>query len=140
MFKSMQTRSQGSSAALVDIAPLIDIVFILLIFFLVTATFVRDTGVQVSRPQAAVTQTLEPTSLRVSVTAAGDVYADGHRVTLDELRAKVSEFITHQRMRSVIVIPDEEVQAGRLIEVMDVARRGGATDVALATEQRRTGG
>lgn len=135
MFRSVQNRKE-QSAALVDIAPLIDIVFILLIFFLVTATFVKDTGVQVSRPQASLVQTLEPTSMRVSVTSDGDVYTGGHRVSLDELRAKVGSFIARERTRAVIVIPDEDVPARRLIEVMDAARLGGATDVALATRRK----
>ena len=70
--------------------PLLDVVFILLIFFLVTATFVRETGVTVTRPQASQAETLEPSSMRVSVTASGDVYAEGRLVTLEELRRKVA--------------------------------------------------
>lgn len=136
MFRSVQTRSDSSSRALVDIAPLIDIVFILLIFFLVTATFVRDTGVEVNRPQATVTQALEPTSMRISITGNGSVYVDGRRVSLDELRSSVSDFIARERKKTVVVIPDVEVQAGRLIEVMDTAKMAGASDVALATRQR----
>lgn len=136
MFRSVQSRDERTSAAAVEIAPLIDVVFILLIFFLVTATFVRDTGVHVSRPEATLTHSLDPMSMRVSVTASGDVYADGHRVSLEELRLKVSAFIARERQRAVIVIPDVEVSAGRLIEVMDAARLGGATDVALATRQK----
>jgi len=139
MFRSVQTREGKSSGALVDIAPLIDVVFILLIFFLVTATFVRDTGVDVLRPEATVTRSLEPASMRISVTAAGDVYTDGRRVSLEELRSQVSTFIADRRQRSVIVIPDVEVPAGKLIEVMDAARMGGATDVALATRSRGGG-
>ena len=136
MFQSVQSRSRDSSAALVDIAPLINIVFILLIFFLVTATFVKDTGVEVLRPQSAVARALEPTSMRVAVTADGDVYAEGRRVTLEELRLKVRAFVARERDRSVIVIPDESVSAGRLIEVMDAARLGGAADVAVAARKK----
>ena len=138
MFRSVRTRGERSWAALVDIAPLIDIVFILLIFFLVTTTFVRDTGVQVTRPQASVTQALEPTSMRISITAGGDVYTDGQRVSLDELRTRVGTFIARERQRTVIVIPDAEVPSGLLIEVMDTARRGGATDVAVATRSKES--
>ncbi|MDA1014536.1 MAG: biopolymer transporter ExbD [Planctomycetota bacterium] len=139
MFNSVQSNPDKSPAAIVDIAPLIDIVFILLIFFLVTATFVRDTGVKVSRPQAAAVQILEPTGLRVSITAGGDVYMDGSRVTLLELRNRVEEFVAGGRNQSVIVIPDEDLPAGRLIEVMDAARLAGANDVAVATMERRAG-
>ena len=135
MFRSVQQRDSKSAATMVDIAPLIDVVFILLIFFLVTATFVRDTGVDVVRPQATQTRSLEPSAMRVSITASGDIYTEGRRVTADELQARVQSFIAEQNKRSVIVIPDAEVTAGTLIEVMDAARRGGATDVALATKK-----
>ena len=138
MFRSVQSRNDSSSGALIDMAPLIDVIFILLIFFLVTATFVRDTGVRVTRPQAATSQHLEPTSMRVSITADGDVYADGHRLSLEELRSKVSDHVAGKRDRTVIVIPDVALPSGRLVEVMDAARLGGATDVAVATMQRES--
>lgn len=135
MFRSVQNRDQ-SNGVLVDIAPLIDVMFILLLFFLVSSTFVRDTGVSVTRPQASMSQSLEPTSMRVSVTASGDVYAEGSRVSLDELRAKVAAFVAREKRRAVIVIPDVEVSAGRLVEVMDAAKLAGAEDVALATARK----
>jgi biopolymer transport protein ExbD len=138
MFRSVQSREQ-SSGVLVDIAPLIDVMFILLLFFLVSSTFARDSGVSVTRPQASMTQSLEPTSMRVSVTAGGDIYAEGARVSIDELRSKVSSFVAREKRRTVIVIPDEEVSAGRLVEVMDAARLGGADDVALATSRKEGG-
>lgn len=136
MFHSVRARSDQSSAALVDIAPLIDIVFILLIFFLVTATFVRDTGVRVTRPQAMMSQPVEQTALRVSITASGDIYAEGRSISLEELTNKVTEFINQNRQKSVIVIPDESVSSGRLVEVMDAARMGGAEEVAVATNRK----
>jgi biopolymer transport protein ExbD len=135
MFRSVQNRDQ-SNGVLVDIAPLIDVMFILLLFFLVSSTFVRDTGVSVTRPQASMSQSLEPTSMRVSVTASGDVYAEGSRVSLEELRAKVAAFVAREKRRAVVVIPDVEVSAGRLVEVMDAAKLAGAEDVALATARK----
>jgi biopolymer transport protein ExbD len=135
MFRSVQNRDQ-SNGVLVDIAPLIDVMFILLLFFLVSSTFVRDTGVSVTRPQASMSQSLEPTSMRVSVTASGDVYAEGSQVSLDELRAKIAAFVAREKRRAVVVIPDVEVSAGRLVEVMDAAKLAGAEDVALATARK----
>lgn len=139
MFKSVQSRGSESGAAVVDIAPLIDIVFILLIFFLVTATFVKDTGVDVTRPQATLSRALESNSMRISVTAEGNIYTDGNRVTLEQLGAKVSGYVSRNHDGSVVVIPDGELPSKRLIEVMDVARSAGAQDVAVATEQKGAG-
>jgi biopolymer transport protein ExbD len=135
MFRSVQSREQPSGPP-VDIAPLIDVVFILLLFFLVSSTFARDSGVEVTRPQAAVAQFFEPSAMRISVTASGDIYTAGVRVSLAELRAKVGEFVARQTRRSVVVIPDADVPAGRLVEVMDAARLAGATDVAVATGRK----
>lgn len=139
MFKTVQSRGEKSSGALVDIAPLIDIVFILLIFFLVTTTFVRDTGVEVTRPQATASKSLESSSMRVSVTAGGDLYTDGRRISLEDFRAKVSAFVARERERTVVVIPDGNLPSKRLVEVMDAARLGGAKDVAVATQRKGSG-
>ncbi len=137
MFRSVQSREQPSGPP-IDIAPLIDVVFILLLFFLVSSTFARDSGVEVTRPQATVSQSLEPSSMRISVTAAGDVYTEGVRVSINELRTKVGQFVARQTDGTVIVIPDADASAGRLIEVMDAARLAGATDVAVATGRKET--
>lgn len=138
MFRSVRTRDQSSSPAL-DIAPLIDVVFILLIFFLATSTFVRDTGVNVNRPEAAVTTNLEPSSFRVSIVSSGDCYAEGGRASLDQLRSMISARAAHDRELAVVVIPDVEVSSGRLIEVMDTARLAGARDVVVATRSKGGG-
>lgn len=137
MFDSVQARGDDrGSAALVDIAPLIDVLFILLIFFLVTSTFVRDTGVEIERPAAIAATTVEPTSLRVSVTAGGSVYAQGDKVSLRELEHRVRRFVARERRHSVLIIPDGSVSATRLVEVMDAAKLGGARTLSVATRNR----
>ena len=136
MFISTQHRARSAAAAMaIDIAPLIDVVFILLIFFLVTATFVRDSGIQVRRPQAAATRALEPTAMRISIAASGAVFAEGQQIELAELEQKVRQFVASHAEGPVIIIPDERVLAGRLVAVMDTARQAGARDVALATRR-----
>jgi biopolymer transport protein ExbD len=139
MFRSVRSREQATEAR-VELAPLVDIMFNLLVFFLVSATFVRETGISVTRPQAVVSQSLEPSSMRVSITSTGEIYTEGLRVSLDELRSKVSSFVAREKKKSVVVVPDVDVPAGRLVEVMDAAKLGGATDVALATIRKESGG
>jgi biopolymer transport protein ExbD len=139
MFRSVRSREQATEAR-VELAPLVDIMFNLLVFFLVSATFVRETGISVTRPQAVVSQSLEPSSMRVSITSTGEIYTEGLRVSLDELRSKVSSFVAREKKKSVVVVPDVDVPAGRLVEVMDAAKLAGATDVALATIRKESGG
>ena len=139
MFQSVQRRSNGQgSAPGVNLAPLMDMVFILLIFFIVTTTFVRDTGIQVERPQAVWSDSLDSRSLRVSISAGGAVYTEGRRVSLAGLRERVARLARgrdHGRA-SVVLIADEQTPASRLVEVMDTAKLAGATDIALATRKR----
>lgn len=135
MFTSTQHRNARQVSAVVDIAPLIDIVFILLIFFLVTTTFVRDTGVQVERPQATTSSATQPQAMRIAIAAGGAVYVGGRSLTLQQLHDRVADFIAAERNASVIVIPDQSVTAGRLVQVMDIARQAGAVDVAIATKR-----
>ncbi len=140
MFQSVQRRANGQgSTPGINLAPLMDMVFILLIFFVVTTTFVRETGIHVERPQAVWSESLDSRSLRVSITAGGAVYTEGRRVSLAALRDRVARLTRghgHGRT-SVVLIADEQTPASRLVEVMDTAKFAGATDVALATRKRR---
>ncbi|MGQ3685828.1 MAG: ExbD/TolR family protein [Candidatus Loosdrechtia sp.] len=130
-------RKTGSDAVAINLAPLIDIVFILLVFFLVTSTFVRDTGIKVDRPVATQTHLLQPKSLRISIAASGALYAEGRELDIMTLGSRVKEF--HQKERgSVVVVPDKAVVAGRLIEVIDVIKLAGVQDVAVATSRPDT--
>lgn len=137
MFESVQQKeNSGGSSATVDIAPLIDMVFILLIFFLVTTTFVRETGIMVKKPEAFQTEILEPQSLRLSIAESGAVYSEGSRITLPQCRERVHQFMASDPDGAVIIIPDEEVSARQLVSVMDVVKQGGAVDIAVATRQK----
>ena len=135
MFASVRDRRNGKAAVAVDVAPLIDMVFILLIFFLVTSTFARDSGVEVERPQAVHSQPVPTSSLRISITKNGVVYADGQRLDGEGLRRKIEEFVSQARDPRVIVIPDVATPAGDLVHVLDVARGAGATMPMIATRK-----
>ncbi|MEE8105969.1 MAG: biopolymer transporter ExbD [Planctomycetota bacterium] len=139
MFQPVSRRGNGAgSTAQVNLAPMMDMVFILLIFFVVTTTFARDTGIHVERPQSVHSQSLDSGSLRISITKSGAVHTEGRRVDLTALRETVARFVAREKHGSVILIPDERTSAGRLVEVMDVAKLAGARDVAIATRKRST--
>jgi biopolymer transport protein ExbD len=139
MFVSVRLRGRDRAASPnVNLAPLMDLVFILLIFFVVTATFTRNTGIRVNRPQATWTDSLDPLSLRVAITAGGAVYVEGRRVDLAALRDRVGTLVKKDPDTSVILIADRELAAGRLVEVMDAARIAGAKNVAVATRRKES--
>ena len=137
MFASKQRGRANTEGPAVDIAPLIDVVFILLIFFLVSSTFVKDTGVQVNRAEAVSAQSHDALSLRLGISARGNIFTAGEQVDLSELSRRVSHAKLNDDLRSVLVIPDRDCSAGRLIEVMDAVRQAGISDVAIAAERRR---
>lgn len=119
----------------VNIAPLIDMVFILLIFFMVTTTFVRDAQVDIERPGAKRTSAANPRSLRVTVGPRGELYIDDLPVKPWMLQARVRDRLAHSRVGTVLVIVDRRVNAAKLVQTVDQCRLAGAKHVGVAVEQ-----
>lgn len=120
-----------------DITPLIDIVFILLIFFVVTTTFVHEVGIDVDRPEAK-TGTAQPHAvIRVAISERGELTIDAQPTNTWRLEAEVHDRLTSEPDASVLLVADRSVPAQRLVELMDACRRGGAARIAMAVEPSR---
>lgn len=130
----MKKRARDEGRGEIDMSPLIDMVFILLIFFMVTTTFVKDMKLDLDRPSASSASKASTKSLRVYVDKAGAVYVDGKTVRPWMLQSHVRDALRGQASREVLVICDRRVPAERLIEVVDQCRLAGAADVGVATE------
>jgi len=126
-----RTRQEGE----VNIAPLIDMVFILLIFFMVTTTFVKDAKLDLERPGARTAQPADNRALRVSVGRRGEIFLDAQPVKAWMLQARLRETLSRQRVKTVLGIADRHVETGSLVEVVDQCRLAGAQDVGVAVEQ-----
>ena len=118
----------------IDISPLIDCVFILLIFFIVTTTFVEETGVEVDKPQATKSTQLEKNSILLAITEQGAVVYGGKEIGVGGVRPLVKRMIM-QEMLPVIIQVDQSVKSGLLVRVIDEAKLGGAEKVSLATRK-----
>lgn len=117
----------------VDLTPMIDMTFILLIFFMVSTTFVKDMKIDINRPGAQ-TQTVASTkAVRLFIDKAGETYLDGEPVRLWTIQSRVRDQLKGMTSKSVLVVTDEGVPSGRLVEVVDQARLAGAEDVGVAT-------
>jgi len=116
-----------------DISPLIDVVFILLIFFMVTTTFVRDRDLDIERPAASSATVSSSKAIRVQIEADASVYVEGVPVRPWMLQSRIRDLIRDSSEKSVLVVPDRRVTAEKLIEVVDQARLAGARDVGVAT-------
>ena len=116
----------------INVSPLIDIVFILLIFFIVTTVFVEETGVEVSRPQAASAQMLESNSILIAITAEGNVVYGGREIGVAGVRGTVQRILQAEDM-PVILQVDKSVAIDLYTKVHDAALLGGAERINLAT-------
>jgi len=130
-----RSRARNHEEQGVDISPLIDMVFILLIFFMVTTTFVKDAQVELDRPSASSAKPASTKAIRVTLDRQGEVYVDGRPVRAWMLQSTVREQLRAGVDRPVLVITDAGVQAQKLIDVIDQCRLAGAKDVAVATEK-----
>ena len=130
-------RHQGTDASEeVNIAPLIDMVFILLIFFMVSTTFVRDMNLDLERPGASSAELADARALRVQVDSRGNVYVDGDPVKAWMLETRVRDYLSQRRYTNVLVVADRRVDTGSLVEVVDQCRLAGAEHVGVSVEHK----
>jgi biopolymer transport protein ExbD len=118
----------------INISPLIDMVFILLIFFIVTTTFVEETGVEIDKPSAASATALDKNSILLAVTAKGQVVYGGEEIGVGGVRPLVKRLVEQQPM-PVIIQVDRAAEADTVLRVIDESKLGGAKNVSLAARQ-----
>lgn len=116
----------------IDLSPLLDVVFILLIFFIVTTVFVRESGVDVKKPQAVSTQQLERNVIIIAITQSGEVMYDSTNIGVVGVRSTVSQLLK-QQMKPVVIQADKRVSTDMLVKVLDQAKIAGAEQVSIAT-------
>jgi biopolymer transport protein ExbD len=118
----------------IDMSPMIDCVFILLIFFIVTTTFVEETGIEVDKPQAASSVQLEKTSVLFAITPKGEIVYGGREVGMAGVQPIVRRVLQKEKV-PVIVQADANATAGLLTRVIDECKLGGAEKVSIATRR-----
>ena len=124
--------SEGGGETGIDMSPLIDCVFILLIFFIVTTVFVEETGVEVDKPQAASAVQLEKNSILIALTDKGEVVYGGREIGISGVQPLVKRMLQKEDI-PVIVQADTVAQSGLLVRIIDEAKLAGATKVSVAT-------
>lgn len=119
-----------------NLMPLLDVVFIILIFFVVTASFVKDTGVKVSRPSAHSAEPQDQTPIQIAITAQGQIWIANQTVSLSALGAQVERLHAQNPQGAVLIQADRNATTGLLVTVLDQVRRVGIADIAIAAERR----
>ncbi len=125
-----ETTSETTSE--INISPLIDVVFILLIFFIVTTVFVEETGVEINKPRAATQSDLEKNSVLIAITSAGQVYYGGREIGVSGVRSTVQRLLSTDDM-PVIIQADSDTPTLNTVRVLDEAKLAGATRVFVST-------
>ncbi|GJQ47699.1 MAG: biopolymer transporter ExbD [Candidatus Kuenenia stuttgartiensis] len=129
--------AEDNSDTGIDMSPLIDCVFILLIFFIVTTTFVEETGVEVDKPQAASSVRLEKTSILIALTDKGEVVYGGREIGVSGVQPLVKRMLQKEEV-PVIIQADTAAQSGLLVRIIDEAKLAGAVKVSIASRQSKS--
>ena len=119
----------------VNITPLIDIVFIMLIFFIVTATFVKEAGIDVNKPDAPTAEVKKKANILIAIDANNNIWLDRRKIDIRSVIPNIKRLRSENPEGSVVIQADEESKNKMLVEVMDAARQAGVTNIALAAER-----
>jgi biopolymer transport protein ExbD len=130
----MQSRRHGAESEEhgIDLAPMLDFTINLLIFFIITTSFIKPAGVQVVRPSAETAEHSESGNLLIGITDSGEIWMDRKKVEIRNLRALIERLHIERPDDTVVIIADRRSQAGMVAKVMDEVRAGGITDVSIA--------
>lgn len=120
----------------IDLTPMLDVVFIMLIFFVVTATFIKESGVEFERPEAATANLQETARILVGIDAGNEVWVNRKRVALVALRGQVERLRLEHPNSSAVIQADVSASTGVLVRVMDQLRLAGVEKVAVSAARR----
>lgn len=120
----------------VNLTPMLDVVFILLIFFVVTATFIKEAGIDVNRPESTTERPVANASILIAISADDDIWIDGRSVDVRALRANIERLHAENPKGGVVIQADGQSTNNRFVQVMNAAREAGIYDIAIATDGR----
>ncbi|CAH6803286.1 Biopolymer transport protein exbD2 [Vibrio chagasii] len=129
-------RHSKNEEAQIDLTSMLDIVFIMLIFFIVTSSFVRESGVEVNRPQASNVVSQKDAGIFVAITSANDIFIDKRVVDAERVQATLEHLLLEQPDASLVIQADEHAYNGTVVKVMDAAKGAGVKNIALAADKR----
>lgn len=134
--KSIRSRRhQRGRAVEINMAPLIDMIFILLIFFLVTTSFVKESGVTIERPSAASAVRQEKIHLMVGITADGKIQIEGNPIDIRSILPRMQRFNAKTPGGGVVIVADKDSATGDVIRVLDQCRLAGVQNISIAAEE-----
>ena len=119
----------------INMTPMLDVVFIMLIFFIVTASFVKESGIDVNRPPAATAEKKDRASILVAINNKNEIYINRRKVDVRAVQANIERLYAENPQGSVVIQADRKSTTETLVKVMDASRSAGVYDVSLATDE-----
>jgi len=135
MINTRRTLRKNTETSDINISPLIDLVFLLLIFFMVTTSFVRETGVDINRPSALTAETKKQGDILIGVTADGRIFMEKRQIDIRMIHVHVARYLAEHPDAAVIIVADRASRTGDLIRVMDQCRLAGAKKISIAASK-----
>ena len=118
----------------INLTPMLDVVFIMLIFFIVTATFIKQAGIDVFRPEAQTAESKPTVSVLVAISGNGDIWIDKNKVDATAVRAHIERIHAENPKGGLVIQADRDAKSEKLMAVLNAARGAGLTEVAISTE------
>ena len=134
--KQFFNQNQQEEESEINITPMLDVVFIMLIFFIVTATFIKEAGIDVNRPDAATAVKQEKANILIAIGPNNDIWIDRRQVDVRSLRPNIERLHAENPQGSVVIQADKESKTDTLIQVMDASRQAGVYNVSIAAQDR----
>jgi len=135
MINVRNTLRGGGSEVNINMGPLVDMVFLLLIFFVVTTSFVKETGIDVHRSTAATAEMKERGNIMLGISADGQIYMEGKRIDVRSVRALIERALAEDPESGVVIVADKDSNTGTVVQAMDQCRLAGAMNVSLAAKR-----
>ncbi len=131
----MKKRHFHEDEAEINITPMLDVVFIMLIFFIVTTSFVKETGVDISRPSSSQAKQVKKGNILVAIKEDGVIWINKQEVDLRAVRSRVEKMHAENPEASAVIIADRGSRTGDLVEVMDQIKSAGVENISIAAEK-----
>ena len=126
---------QEDEAEEINMTPMLDVVFIMLIFFIVTASFVKEAGIDVNRPEAATAVKKERANILVAISDQGEIWVNKRQIDVRAVQANIERLKAENPQGSVVIQADKKATTETLIKVMDASRAAGVFDVSIAAQE-----
>ena len=127
-------QNRRKSESEVNLTPMLDVIFIMLIFFIVTASFVKESGIEISRPGASTAVKKERGNILIAISANDQIWMNRRQVDPRALRANIERAHAENPQGAVVIQADKEAKMGLLVQVMDAARSAGVKEISLAAD------